>query len=552
MMKRLLDEKVENESVMKKLLSSQSCKDHDRHHYDNSLAIKGTQCRTTARNRRDLENCPTPCIISSNKNTILGSDVMIHESFDDQSEVTADTALMQQESIRTRNCRKKQQQQQQQLSNEKIPVRNHLLTNSSAGTTTHPQTKSRNQSVNDDEYSVNTSHPELPPGWKVLLSRSKNRPYFVHPDHGATWYFPGRSGWKEMFSKTKKRSYYVHPDHGATWFRPMGFSYNDDGLVENKIESLDGSSKNHDVNDTRGMRGIFEEKVDDKDRYSIHGDHHREFRSERDIKNVNPEKSDSASESKRDYVHEEDRVAHHHSCTAARETTSTHPKQCTNSSGDPTSESVRDEVPVQLFGGLSSTMGNRDNIPKACEPSDNHQSYGSAPVNNPAEEQTNEVMQSPTKSTIQTNSFQENRRTLREDIDDSFDVNEDSLSFSCIDDEDSQEESGTEGVDVAKDYDSNFSNKTHVSEDDNPEIRNGGGANNGDCGHKSSLALVVPRENLRCTSSGARENLLCTSSESHSANFETFQLKVKKFSSRVLLPPHYLCSLQRLDTFSTP
>jgi len=31
---------------------------------------------------------------------------------------------------------------------------------------------------------------ELPPGWKEVMSRSKNKPYYVHPDHGRTWYCP--------------------------------------------------------------------------------------------------------------------------------------------------------------------------------------------------------------------------------------------------------------------------------------------------------------------------------------------------------------------------
>ena len=184
MMKRLLDEKVENESVMKKLLSSCKTKNIGK---ETNLQEKGNQ--------------------TSN---IVGSDVvMIHDnSFDDQSEVTADTALMQQQDIglSTSSCLKQQD--------------NDSNTNNDSS----PKQQQKSQIDIDDEYSVNTTHPELPPGWKVRLSRSKNRPYYVHPDHGATWYFPGRSGWREMYSKTKGRSYFVHPDHGSTWFRPMGFT----------------------------------------------------------------------------------------------------------------------------------------------------------------------------------------------------------------------------------------------------------------------------------------------------------------------------------------
>eukprot|EP00979_Chaetoceros_neogracilis_P017491 scaffold10223_cov266-Chaetoceros_neogracile.AAC.1 len=34
------------------------------------------------------------------------------------------------------------------------------------------------------------THPKLPPGWKVKVSRSKNREYYIHPDFGTTWHCP--------------------------------------------------------------------------------------------------------------------------------------------------------------------------------------------------------------------------------------------------------------------------------------------------------------------------------------------------------------------------
>ena len=34
------------------------------------------------------------------------------------------------------------------------------------------------------------SHPKLPPGWSVKVSKSKKLPYYHHPDHGASWYCP--------------------------------------------------------------------------------------------------------------------------------------------------------------------------------------------------------------------------------------------------------------------------------------------------------------------------------------------------------------------------
>lgn len=31
----------------------------------------------------------------------------------------------------------------------------------------------------------------LPAGWKMRMSKTKNKPYYVHPDFGSTWYYPG-------------------------------------------------------------------------------------------------------------------------------------------------------------------------------------------------------------------------------------------------------------------------------------------------------------------------------------------------------------------------
>jgi hypothetical protein len=33
-------------------------------------------------------------------------------------------------------------------------------------------------------------HPPLPPGWEIKVSKSRKRPFYVHPDFGATWYCP--------------------------------------------------------------------------------------------------------------------------------------------------------------------------------------------------------------------------------------------------------------------------------------------------------------------------------------------------------------------------
>jgi len=45
------------------------------------------------------------------------------------------------------------------------------------------------QTIDTENRSVVT-HPQLPPGWKVKVSRSKNQVYYVHPDFGSTWHCP--------------------------------------------------------------------------------------------------------------------------------------------------------------------------------------------------------------------------------------------------------------------------------------------------------------------------------------------------------------------------
>ena len=42
----------------------------------------------------------------------------------------------------------------------------------------------------DSENGSVVTHPKLPPGWRVKVSRSKNKAYYVHPDFGSTWHCP--------------------------------------------------------------------------------------------------------------------------------------------------------------------------------------------------------------------------------------------------------------------------------------------------------------------------------------------------------------------------
>jgi len=43
----------------------------------------------------------------------------------------------------------------------------------------------------DSENGSVVNHPTLPPGWRVKVSRSKNKAYYVHHDFGSTtWHCP--------------------------------------------------------------------------------------------------------------------------------------------------------------------------------------------------------------------------------------------------------------------------------------------------------------------------------------------------------------------------
>ena len=64
------------------------------------------------------------------------------------------------------------------------------ITNDSSCHENNHYTKASESPLIQQEY---THQPfvHLPAGWKVRMSRSKKKPYYVHPDFGSTWYYPG-------------------------------------------------------------------------------------------------------------------------------------------------------------------------------------------------------------------------------------------------------------------------------------------------------------------------------------------------------------------------
>ena len=97
--------------------------------------------------------------------------------------------------------------------------------------------------ADDSTFNKDSCKAKLPPGWKVEFSRTKNRPYYVHPDHGVTWFFPCHSGWKQMFCEKKNRMYYVHQIYGKTWHRPAAYSPTEQ---EDNKDVIGGKDDNND------------------------------------------------------------------------------------------------------------------------------------------------------------------------------------------------------------------------------------------------------------------------------------------------------------------
>ena len=261
MMSRILEEQVDDESVMKKVLK-------------NPDTVVGTAAKNAKASNNGNVNDNDTNNDSSNQeiirkdsllSNIVGSDVMIHTSNrgyddkdDDHSEVTADTALLHMTRIGSTKSKSKYQTKAKSKNTTYTHAHNNIYTQSNTKGKNNLN-RAEDKDNNEDYLSVNTEHPELPPGWKVRLSRSKNRPYYVHPDHGATWYFPGHTGWKQCYSKTKKRSYFVHPDYGMTWFHPEGYS------KESYIETQDGHANHDKVDERNDIGNTMDETMEEEE-----------------------------------------------------------------------------------------------------------------------------------------------------------------------------------------------------------------------------------------------------------------------------------------------
>lgn len=71
------------------------------------------------------------------------------------------------------------------------------------------------QTIDSENGSVVT-HPKLPPGWRVKVSRSKNKAYYVHPDFGSTWHCPVVSKHPVEICPHEKSRMSEHDEEGET------------------------------------------------------------------------------------------------------------------------------------------------------------------------------------------------------------------------------------------------------------------------------------------------------------------------------------------------
>ena len=81
------------------------------------------------------------------------------------------------------------------------PKRENMDATVGNSTTCHYQSDSSIEewSIDDDSVGIPIKfevenkryvHPPLPPGWEIRVSKSRNRPYYTHPDFGTTWHCP--------------------------------------------------------------------------------------------------------------------------------------------------------------------------------------------------------------------------------------------------------------------------------------------------------------------------------------------------------------------------
>lgn len=109
-------------------------------------------------------------------------------------------------------------------------------------------------SIDDDssnvpiKFSLDTKkylHPPLPPGWKIKVSKSHKRPFYVHPDFGMTWHCPVilPQNAERSFRRLPKRQYGRKAEEQETIVpSPPKVGIQDDVMRQDNLQRLQQSS----------------------------------------------------------------------------------------------------------------------------------------------------------------------------------------------------------------------------------------------------------------------------------------------------------------------
>jgi len=124
--------------------------------------------------------------------------------------------------------------------------------------------KSCSESVDGSDLTLLSSDDEvleLPPGWIQKMSRSKNKPYYVHPDHGRTWYCPA------LIRRRKRRKITTAATAAVAKSSDAEKSY---VIVHAERRAPSAMSKTLPIESTRNVQDNIHEPMDESDSYE-HG-----------------------------------------------------------------------------------------------------------------------------------------------------------------------------------------------------------------------------------------------------------------------------------------
>jgi len=84
---------------------------------------------------------------------------------------------------------------------------------------------------------------QLPSGWKTRWSKTKQKPYYVHPDFGATWHCPGLKSTTDNNQHDDANAQRTASSQYQQTFRETNTNHKDDVLFENTTAATDNASQ---------------------------------------------------------------------------------------------------------------------------------------------------------------------------------------------------------------------------------------------------------------------------------------------------------------------